>query len=203
VEVVHLTSSREDCKNDACLVYFYNQEIPMHLETGCDNVDSTGECVCLVVSYMRYVTDEEVDRMRRDFTEEGIVSIPNIILEQVMDAFVEDLKQLKHSHFWHASFWDDRTSSARLIARTEENEPWIARILQKQHEMRARRDYAYSFTRTSDRVPWIVARLHSLFYEHTLNMLQSNQMRNLLYDITGKDYELAVAFFSRYSAGDL
>ncbi len=44
---------------------------------------------------------------------------------------------------------------------------------------------------------------YPLYFAHTEERLQSIDMRALLHDICGKEYELNSFFFSRYDSGNL
>lgn len=230
VVINEYTASISDCDSDECLEWFFNRAIltlddnavmadnrgplspvtsdmhyPKRFWLPCALVDATEECVCEdVTSAFRQPTEQEIQQYHADFVREGVVGITNVLMPHVLNRFVEELKKYKHSNFWHASFWDEDSKSAKMVARTPANEASIARILAEQHLARSRKEYAYSFTRTNDYMAKkFVMRIHSLFFEHTVDLMQSTYIKGLLKRITGNDYDLAVNFYSRYTSGDL
>ena len=203
VEIQGATLTQNDCLCDECLEYFYVREQRESWDAGCDTLDVAGACICGEVSPFRDLTEEEYALCREDWVREGVVSISNILLPQVIMKFAEDIKRYKYSTFWQASFWSSTLNNAFLIPRHPSNTKEIQVQLEEEWRLRSRKEYAYAFTRTSDRAPFMIKRLHSLLYEHTVELLQSSQLKRMLKNITGNDYDLSVYFYSRYSSGDL
>eukprot|EP00047_Mylnosiga_fluctuans_P020894 m.97567 g.97567 ORF g.97567 m.97567 type:complete len:453 (+) comp8670_c0_seq2:339-1697(+) len=202
VSVYGLTTGWEDCSDDACIEYYFYSTYPMFTRPDCDEVDGNNMCICPELRFTRDLSDDEIAQLRADWLREGIVSIKNYLLPDVMESWAKKLKRPQHSHLWYASYWDEINNSAKVVQRSPENEPSIKVALDHQHEMRNNNQYAYSFTRTLDHNSFLISRLYSIYLEHTQAFLQSIQHRGNLKAITNNSYELTTMFYARYRSGD-
>ncbi len=200
------THTIDDCLCDECVRVIFRLSQPQFNSQHCatEALDPSNECTCRLIAAARTLTDGEMAQYQADFSSVGLVSVPNFLQPSWLDLLSTAVHGFKHTGVWHASFWNEEGGSSYCVQHTTANRDILRNWIEKQHVARSKNEYSYSFTRTvHERVPYLLYRAYPLLFEHMENMMQSDQIRAILRNITGKDFRLSEIFLSRYTTGDL
>lgn len=196
LQVIGITESADDCDNDECFEYYIIQEASKLL--------LSPKQTCIVTNWTREVPNSEISKYQRAWNSSGIIALPNLLDEKLARKLRSRLLGHVHSQFWWASFWSPARDGSMMFPLQNDGSTRKAYEDWKQYsyDLRDRQEYSYSFTRTSDAIPSRVRAIYPWAFDDLVSFLQSNEMLELLFRITGKSYSLETYFFSRYSSGD-